>query len=531
MNWVEKLGDDPLLREDESTKLPGLATKNLLADASVKDEVVDTSEIAVDYQQAHAAAKESLDFLAALAMPTVFRYLFPPVLKAVWQWLLSFVHTSRTFPKLALGLPRGFAKTTVIKLFILYVILFTKRKFVLVVCANAALAENILADVIGYLEEPNIKSIFGDWKLGAIKDTQSLKRFGYRGRDIILAALGQGGSLRGMNLGNERPDIMLFDDIQTRECADSAVESAALERWMFGTAMKAKAPHGCMYIFVGNMYPTQYSILRKLKHNKTWVKFICGGILSDGTSLWEDLHPIDQLLEEYETDVEAGHAAIFHAEVLNDENAAVNNLIDLAKLPPLPCDDTSIPAGKFIIIDPSNDKWNSDAVSLGYFEIHDTKPVMMKCLEGRFSPGDTIKEAIKMALSTGTRLIFIEANAFQYSLLYWFNFITQQMGIIGLEAIDIYSGALPKNTRIMNWLKSYSSGESFIHPDARGPVHSQIIHFNPLKTNNIDGLLDLMTYAPRVIDEHGAYIVSQSTINEQEFGSIVVHSELETSPF
>jgi len=35
---------------------------------------------------------------------------------------------------------------------------------------------------------------------------------------------------------------MIFEDIQTRECADSKVESDKLERWMIGTAMKAKSP-------------------------------------------------------------------------------------------------------------------------------------------------------------------------------------------------------------------------------------------------------------------------------------------------
>ena len=65
--------------------------------------------------------------------------------------------------------------------------------------------------------------------------------------------------------------------------------------------MKAKSPEGCMFLFVANMYPTKTSILRKLKSNPTWVKFIAGGILADGTSLWEDLQPIQQLLSEFET--------------------------------------------------------------------------------------------------------------------------------------------------------------------------------------------------------------------------------------
>ncbi len=104
----------------------------------------------------------------------------------------------------------------------------------------------------------------------------------------------------------------------TRADADSETVSTNLETWMFGTAMKAKSPEGCLFVFIANMYPTKWSLLRRLKHNPTWMKFIAGGILADGTSLWEDLQPIAQLLREFENDLSAGRPEIFYAEVLND---------------------------------------------------------------------------------------------------------------------------------------------------------------------------------------------------------------------
>lgn len=54
--------------------------------------------------------------------------------------------------------------------------------------------------------------------------------------------------IRGISLKNERPDIMLFDDIQSRVVAESQVQSETLEREMTGTAMKAKSPHGCLFL-------------------------------------------------------------------------------------------------------------------------------------------------------------------------------------------------------------------------------------------------------------------------------------------
>jgi len=467
-------------------------------------------------------AKQDLDFLAALIMPLIFTYCFPPVFKSVWAWLIDYVSQARTFPQLALGLPRGFGKTTLMKVFLVYCLLFSNKKFILIIASTAKKAEAILADVISMLEEPNIVATFGDWKLGVTKDTQAIKKFGFRGRDISLVAAGAETDVRGLNLGNERPDIILMDDIQSKECAKSTVQSESLLDWMTSTLMKAKSPTGCMFLFIGNMYPTKLSILRKLKTNPTWIKFIAGGILADGTSLWEELQPIKQLTAEFENDLAMGMPEIFYSEVLNDENIQANNLIDLSKLPAVPYTEGDIPAGNFIIIDPATDKVDADAVSIGYFEIHDAYPIMMEIEEGRFSPGDTVRKALTCALNHNCRLIVVEANAYQYSLLYWFDFLCEQLGIIGIEAVPIYSGSRSKNARILDMLKSYASGEVFCHDSCKLELHLQITQFNPMKRDNTDGLLDLVTYAPRVVQEFGEYVISTGLIESQEFEAIEV---------
>lgn len=487
------------------------------------------TEQAFQASEVEALAKAEMDFLAALAMPLVFKYFFPPVFKAVWQWLVSFAHQARKFPQLALGLPRGFGKTTVIKLFILYCILFTKKSFILVISETEAKAKGILADVCDMLDEPNIKKIFGDWTIGREKDTQDMKKFGFRGRNIILKGAGAGSGIRGIVEKNLRPDVMIFDDIQAREDSESPVLSKALMTWLLSTAMKAKSPEGCMFLFIANMYPTAGSLLRQLKANRTWTKFICGGILEDGTSLWEDLQPIEQLLQEFERDLEAGHPEVFYSEVLNDENASAHNLLDLSKVPKYPFAPDDPTAGRFVIIDPSNDKFNSDEVSIGYFEVHDAKPCMMKLISEQMSPGECVRKAILMCLQTGCRLVVIEANAYQYTLKYWFDFICEQQGISGIECVDIYSGTYSKNSRIMKMLKSYAAGELYVHDEPRGAVHLQISQWNPMKTNNTDGILDVLTYAPRVIEQYGDYIASTLIIESQEFNGMEVI--MDNSPF
>lgn len=480
------------------------------------------NDIQASTQEIQEASRTSLDFLAALAMPNNYLFAFPPVFLAIWSWLIEYVFKVRDFSQLALGLPRGFGKTAVIKLFVLFTILFTSRKFILIISETESKAINIIADIADMLDEVNIKTVFGDWRLGLEIDTQKLKKFGFRGRNIVLLAAGANSGIRGITIKNERPDIMIFDDIQSREVADSQLQSEALFRWMVGTAMKAKSPHGCMFLFVANMYPTKWSILRQLKDNPNWVKFIAGGILEDGTSLWEALQPIEQLLKEFSNDLSAGRPDIFYAEVLNDQNASAHTLIDLSQIPPVPYAPGDISSGNFVIIDPSGNKARSDNVAMGYFEVYDTKPVLMKHRNAKMSPGETIREAIKLCLENNCHLVVIESVAFQASLCYWFDYICNQSGIQGIQAVEIYPGISAKNARILRFFQSYAKGEIFIAPECRPEVHLQITEFNPLRNDNVDDLLDLMCYAPKVLEMYPGLILAGNVLEHQNIHGLEV---------
>lgn len=499
--------------------------------AAVEDRV--TQEATFDTQQVHELARTSLDFLGALASPLAFIFCFPPVFISVWLWLLDAVGKIRAFPQLALGLPRGFGKTTVIKLFVLYCILFTNKKFILIISNTATLAENIVHDIASYLDEPNIKKIFGDWRLGITQDTQGRKLFGFRGRSIILQGIGAGTSMRGININDSRPDLMIFEDIQSREQADSEQISNDLLTWMVGTAMKAKSPAGCMFLFVANMYPTKWSILRKLKSNPTWTKFIAGGILADGSSLWEELQPVEQLMREFENDLSMGKQDIFYAEVLNDENAAANNRVDFSKLPDCDIQEGEIASGNFVIIDPSGMKRKSDETAVGYFEAHVSaakpneaaKPVLMELTTDRLSPGDTIRQALKYCLQKNCRLVAIESVAYQASLAYWFQVICAQLGIVGIECVEIYPGGFSKISRILSMFKQYQAGDILVNQELRAQVHTQISSFNPLKDNNEDDVLDLMVYAPKVLEMYPEHVVSNNILVMQDCDAIPVDED------
>lgn len=475
------------------------------------------------------SARNSLDLLAFFLAPLVYIFPFPRFYIALWTTLTEAVNRKREFPQFALGLPRGFAKTFFIKLFVCYCVIFTHKRFILIVAENIDKGTAMVRDCCRMLSSPSIVRLFGRWDAEIEQDKGNAKIFKFRGRTIILKGVGINSGIRGISEDNARPDVMLFDDIQSRADAKSESTSKELEQEFYGTAMKAKNPIECMFVFIANMYPTEYSILRKLKKNPGWKKIITGGILADGSSLWEELQPITQLVQEFLNDFYSGNEQIFFAEVMNDENAKIFNQFDLNKLPPYPYEDNDVTEQGWIIVDPSNDKDNSDAVAIGAFKVIDGKSVGHDIKDERLSPKEIVVQALKMAIKYGYTVVFYESNAFQYSLLFWHNEVCKELGLTGIEALDVYSGKSSKNSRIMRMLRSYMQGEIYCHPSCQSLMHSEIGKFDPSSTKNKDNVLDLFTYEAQIRKDFNMQIsrINIQLLSEEDSSEVVLYN----SPF
>lgn len=512
-------GEKRILGSIGAFDIPRIITVDTISESATEEETPSLGEDAYNQDQMIELAKNDLNVLGGLAMPEIFVYLFPAILVGVWSLLKREVEKVKVFSQVALGIPRGHAKTTLIKLFILYCILYTNKRFILIIGRIQDHAENILSDVFSMLNESNIQELFGNWELDVPKKRNNLRQFTFRGRNIIVAAIGAGGSVRGLNLGNARPDIIILEDIQDAEDAKSEVISTQLMDWMIGTAMKAKSPMGCLTIFVGNMFPGKHCILRQLKDNHRWIKFISGAILQDGTALWEELRSLESLVEEFENDMASGKADIFLAEVMNDIETAVSTRFEVGKIQRWPWRDDEIPQGKMIIIDPSSGKADRDPCSIGRFEVFDGKCGLREVMEGNFSPGETIGHALIWALRHGIKLIVCESTAYQSTLLYWFNKVAEDLGISGIQFMPIHSTSIAKNSRITDMLRGLVANEQAIHDCCRSAAFKQIVEWKPLRRNNNDGILDLLTFAQRALNDYEGLMLSQEEIIIQELDS------------
>lgn len=464
-----------------------------------------TQEVAVSASEAAENCKRDFNFLAAICLAEEFLFAFPQFYVVLFHMLTSF---AKKVERYAIGIPRGFAKTTFVKILCIWYILFSHKSFILIIGANEKKAMSILSDIEDMLSSPNIRRLFGNWDAAVEENNSTTKVFYFRGRSIILWAVGAGTSVRGINRKNKRPDVMIMDDIQDREDAKNKDLADALLTWMLSTLMKAKSPFGCTFIFIGNMYP-QNCILEKLKNNKLWTSLVVGGITADGESLWEELKPIDELIEEYESDTEMGHPEVFISEVLNSTEIALASGIDVSQIPFLPDYYREVEVGEasFIVIDPSSGKKNSDDCTISHYEVVDEKPILDELLAGTFSPLETIKKAIEIGIRRNTRCIAVEGVAYQSTLLFWFDFYCQQQGISGFEFVELSPKGQAKNNRIKRGLVRLVKGEVLLHPNVRSLVISQIIDWNPLKVNNRDDIIDPIGYVEELMRDYPTQII------------------------
>lgn len=486
----------------------------------------------LDRAEVMSAMRASLNFLASVAISEIYRFGFPPIFQAIWQLITDAAAEEEGEEYIAIGIPRGFAKTVFLKLFVLYLVLFSTRKFILVNCNTGPLAVNFISDISNLLDDPNIVATFGNWRNTLETDRQDLKKFSFLGRDIVIAAVGTGNSVRGFNLNYVRPDVMLMDDMQSREDAESPATALAQLTWMLGTLMLAKAPERCLFIFVGNMYPVEGSILRKLKHMPEWKSFITPAILEDGNSIWPELKPVSRLLADLAMLQSAGQEHIFYSEIQNDEEAGTRSGVDITKITDCPADYIEEYATRgCIIIDPSLGKKKSDDVAIGVVLWFQETPVLWEIETGKFNPLQTIQTALRLAFKYRLRAIGVESVAYQQTLTFWFNYVMEQDGITGPEACELYPGGMPKNSRIIQMFKNLTSGVTKLYKAVRNKVVNQIVMFNPDKTVNKDDILDILTYIPKMEANYGDLLARDLELSRDYYDETDDESDIVITPF
>lgn len=467
------------------------------------DGAVEQSQEKLSVQEAFNRGFNDLNFFARMCIPDVMTYNFPDHYIAIWLMLVNAMTAEDRAKVLryALGLPRGFAKTTFIKILICWLIVYDRVSFILIVCATEPLAEFVLGDIHEILSSSTIETVYGVWSANCAIDKQDLKKSIYRGRVVIIKAMGSNSSVRGVNIDNDRPDLILCDDMQTKENSESETESFNLLTWFTGTLIKCVTPRRpSTIIYLGNMY-AQNCILQKLQDNKYWTSLITGCILSDGTSLWEELHPVRSLHESYKHDEALGLGYIWFAEMMNQPILEHVSLLPQGTIPPCPKTLSELyPSHGFIVIDPAGFRRASDDNVIKAFIVDDQVPYCVKLHAGNFDPLTVIQKTVETAFEFNIRIIFIESVAYQMTLKFWFQKELERAGLQDhFVLVDISPRNKAKEGRIRVSVQQLLSKTWYLlDQEARQRYTFQALSYKIGKPKQKDDILDAGAYLEEI---------------------------------
>lgn len=471
-------------------------------------------QVRVSTEDAYARGKVDFNFYAGLLLRDVYESVFPPFYMHLFSLLTKEGIDPYELLRFALGLPRGFAKTTFCKVVVCWLVHYGYNDFVLVICATDSLAQNFTNDLDEMLSDPAVETIYGQWSSN--KDSDNAKqKIGYlKGRRIVFIPKGAQASVRGINIHHKRPNLIVCDDIQTREGALSSVQNEALIDWFTGTLVKALSKKGLnrKIIFLGNMYPGD-CLLKRLKDNPSWLSLVTGAILEDGESLWPELQPVTSLIEEYQHDESMGRGHLWFAEVQNDPLDSRYRL--LAEALPRDFDHLygTAPDAAFITVDPAGFRKNSDDNVIALHYMYDQVPICVGLLGGVWDPKTTVINIISTALEHGVSVIGIESVGYQQSLKFWVEFFIKQYHLEGaIHVVELKTLNRSKLSRIRDYISELMAKTAGMWESPRALFSYYASQYKIEKADNRDDYLDAPAYAKQITTEYGALLTPRAKL-------------------
>jgi len=454
-----------------------------------------------------------LNFLSRFLMPDVHIYDYPPLIIAMWKMVVTGMMDLEVFigqAKYALGIPRGFIKTTVfVKILSIYAQLFTTKNFILIIGNTEPNATNIIKDIMDLMKTEQFKNVFGDIEQTMVTERKELVRFYLNGRSCIFVAKGVLGSSRGLSIGIRRPSLIIPDDMQSEENAASPAESTSTITWWSSTILPSVAPEGSVIVYVGNTFAYEGALLNQLIKDKAWVSLTLGAILSDGTSLWEELMPIKMLLESFRSALVIGRDTQWLAQMMNAIDISHNSNFEADKIEQLYNDRfrrkyinekgeeiiEEIDYGidhSWVMIDPSSQRPNADEISI--IRTKEDKVgniITTHSIKDKMNPEENVLKAIGLCIETNTPVICVEDIAYQVTLIFWINKYLEKLDIDWISVMGYNPGKQHKNVRITTDFRLLAKGAHFIAPIPWDNHYKpQASLFNKMIKTNKDDVLD-----------------------------------------
>jgi len=337
----------------------------------------------------------------------------------MWKYLLSLERL------IAFMIARGFAKTTIVRVFLSYIVAYAISRTILVVGKSEGAAERTV-EWLQRAVDFNQKwaNAYGltrgsKWTGGEIDIYHATE-----GVNIRMLAIGITGSTRGINIDDYRPDLIVVDDPCDEENTATAEQRQKTSDRLFGALYNSLAPRSeapMAKLVLLQTVLNKEDLISKATSLSSWKSLVYSCFDANGESNWPARWTTQELLQMKQDYIEQGDLSIWLREmeckVIDSTTAAFpENFIQYWEVLP--------EGGRTIIaVDPTPPPRDAHDIQKSNEHLDDACIMAIREYRGNFyicevyvtkspDPEEFINEIFRMCEAWGSREVAIETTLF-----------------------------------------------------------------------------------------------------------------------
>lgn len=481
---------------------------------------VETLNIGMSQEDIIEALHKDSEFFIQYYLGDDLEFPVPEFHKDSWNLI-----TTEMILYIALALPRGHAKTTLSKLCCVWYLLFTPVRFIVYVSNTSNVAIEACQDIIKYMQSSNHVGVFGDLEFKIHREGHGYYKFhmkcpdgqgGFYQKFVILKALGAGQQVRGLNIDNTRPELAIVDDLEDNDNTATPMMQKKLKIWFFGAFMKAMSKKRKKVIYLGNMLSNQSILYSIVEKSTLWASRRFGALKSDGTPLWPEMWSLKEIQDDYLEYQREGLTALWFAEMMNMPMAEGTALIDPSEITYLPAVLPEQCKHSFITYDPaiSQKTWANDSALVVHGYVNERWQIV-EVVKGKFSLEQVFFLIVELGLKWHTKIVGIEKGAFEIGIKFIFEILMKAHNQF-FQTFEVPHKNKSKVERLAAWCAALKT-KHWVLTEGDQIITQQLIGFDPLKSNNVDDVIDACSMGPTMIELFIMDIMSEYEIGEDTF--------------
>ncbi len=428
-----------------------------------------------DLKELLAHCYRSTKVCAKVLFPERFHREFSPLHDAIFEVL-----DDDSIQLAAIEAPRGWGKTSCVNLaFPAKKILFNDSRFIVPISCTATQAimqgENLKREL---MNNPMVKELFGPMK----SDTFS-KDMWVTANGVAVMPRGSGQQVRGILHGNDRPGLIIVDDLEDSESVRSEEQRAKMKEWFFADVLNSVDRAGkYRVIFIGTLLHED-SLLANLLEDPNWHHVRIALCDENFKSNWPEFMSDAEVLKLAESFRKQGLIDTFYREYMGLMTAGENKDFTSAMFRGYNEDDEDFLVGRkdlenVVIMDPAKTTGKSSAdtaiVGLG-FDYKTPRVYVRDIVYGKLHPHNMYDELFGMADRLGARVIGVEVTSLNEFITYPLKTEMIRRGL-HYEIVELKARS-EKEERIRAMRPFYRLGFVYHNNRISAPLEAQLLSF------------------------------------------------------